>query len=113
MGSGKQLDAFNWRHRRARRALLTEKLNNFRAKIGIQTADSDVEVADSPVSPSTGTGVAYVTTVSKNFFDFDPTAATNGNIATKAFFRIGVLHSSTDATISRGEVIVRVGFRHG
>lgn len=86
--------------------VLAEKQNNFRVRVGIQTARSETQVADTPIAPATGTGLGYVTTVSKNFFDFDPTVDRNGLINTMAFFRIGLLYSSTDAVVSRGNVLL-------
>lgn len=93
--------------------ILAEKLNNFRVRIGIQTAASDVELPDGPVNPSDtpNVGTAYVSTITKNYYNFDPTTALNGTIGTKGYFRVGVLYSSTDATISRGNVILRVGYK--
>jgi hypothetical protein len=93
--------------------VLADKLNSFRVRIGIQTAVSDIEVPDAPINiPTTGAlGTGYVTTVSKNVFDFDPTVSSNGNIATKAYFRVGLLYSSGDTNVSRGDVTLRVGYR--
>lgn len=92
--------------------ILAEKLNNFRVRIGIQTALSDVEAPDNPLNPSDGSniGTAYISAVGKNFFTFDANRVANGATNTKGYFRVGVLYSSTDATISRGDVILRVGY---
>lgn len=90
------------------RIVLCEKSGNFRCRVGIQTALSDQEVPDAPVSPSTGAGLAYISTVSKNFIDFDPTGANEGNIKGKESFRVGLFYSSTDATVSRGDVLVEL-----
>jgi energy-converting hydrogenase Eha subunit F len=93
--------------------ILAEKQNNFHVRIGIQTAASDIEVADTALNPTDtgGTGLGYVGTVIKQYFSFDPTISTAGNITTKAYFRVGLLYSSTDATIGRGDCILRVGYR--
>lgn len=92
--------------------VLAEKSGNFRVHIGIQTATTDREIANSPLNPTVGgTGLGYVATQGKNLYDFDPTNASNGNIAASAYFRIGLLYSSTDATIGRGNVVLHVGLR--
>jgi hypothetical protein len=90
------------------RIVLCEKSGNFRARPGIQTYTADPEVPDAALAPSTGTGLGYVSTVSKNFVDWDPAVAGNGNIGTKRGFRVGLLYSSTDATVSRGDVILEL-----
>ena len=46
--------------------ILCEKLNNFRVRIGVQTATSDIEAPDTPVSLSVGTGTGYITTAGSN-----------------------------------------------
>lgn len=90
------------------RIVLAEKVGNFRCRVGIQTYGTDIEVPDGPSSISTGTGVAYVSSVSKVFVDWDPTAAGNGVISTKRGYRVGLLYSSTDASVSRGDVILEI-----
>lgn len=90
------------------RLVLCEKVGNFRARVGIQTADSDVLVPNAPVNPSSGTGVGYVSSVVKQFVDFDPRGGTEGDVDAKAYFRLGVLYSSSDATVSRGDVMVEL-----
>ena len=64
--------------------------------------------SDAASGITTGTGVAYLSTLVRNFVDFDPTVAGNGVISTKPGFRLGVLYSSSDATTSRGEVVVEL-----
>ncbi|MEJ7734370.1 MAG: hypothetical protein WKG00_34885 [Polyangiaceae bacterium] len=88
--------------------VLAEKLNNFRVRIGIQTAASDVEIANAPLAPTDagGTGLGYVTTITKAFYRFDCTVTTAGRINDFAYFRIGVLYSSTDTVFSRGDVVL-------
>lgn len=93
--------------------VLAEKSGNFRIRIGIQTVATDLDVRDAPVSPSSGTGLGYLSAVGKTFVDFDPTVATNGNVNTKFGMRLGILYSSTDASISRGDVILRMSVRIG
>ena len=90
------------------RIVLCEKLGNFRCKVGIQSFLNDPEAPDAPVSPTTGSGVGYISTLSKNFVDFDPTGSTEGNIDTKDSFRLGIFYSSTDATVSRGDVVIEL-----
>ena len=90
------------------RIVLCEKGGNFRCKVGIQTFLNDPEAPDTPVAPATGTGVGYISTLSKNFVDFDPTTATEGNIDAKDSFRLGIFYSSTDATVSRGDVLIEL-----
>jgi len=88
---------------------LCDKLGNFRFRIGIQTTPADIEIVDVAVNPSdaTNTGTGYITALGRNFFNFDPTRAGNGNISTKGYFRLGLLYSSTDATVGRGDVILK------
>lgn len=90
------------------RIVLCEKQGNFQARVGIQTYGSDPEAPEAPTPIGSGTGYGYVSSVIKQFVDFDPTAASNGDIDTKAGFRVGVLYSSTNATVSRGDVIVEL-----
>ncbi len=90
------------------KTILCDKTNNFRFKVGIQTYGLDPEFPDAPIGITTGTGVAYVSTLVRNFVDFDPTVAGNGVINTKPGCRLGVLYSSTDATTSRGDVVVEL-----
>ena len=90
------------------RTVLCDKSGNFRFRPGIQTYGNDVETPDAPIAITTGTGTAYVSTLVRNFVDFDPTVSGNGLIGTKAGFRLGVLYSSTDATVSRGDVILEL-----
>ena len=88
--------------------VLCEKFGNFRVRVGIQTFTTDPEAPATATSITTGTGVAYVSTTGKNFVDFDPTVSGNGVINTNSGFRIGLLYSSTDATVSRGDVILEL-----
>lgn len=90
------------------RIALCDKTGNFRVRVGIQTYANLDEVTDAPTSIGSGTGVGYVSTVSPQFVDFDPTAAGNGDIDAKAGFRIGVLYSSTDSSVSRGDVVIEL-----
>ena len=90
------------------RAVLCEKSGNFRFKVGVQTCDNDEEVCNAPVAPSAGTGVGYISTVSKIFVDFDPSGASDGNIASKDSYRLGLFYSSTDGTVSRGDVLIQL-----
>src|SRR5688500_18569870 len=62
--------------------ILAEKLNNFRVRIGIQTAANDPEAPDAPLNPldDAGAPLPYITTPGKNFFTFDPNGASSGNI---------------------------------
>ena len=80
----------------------------FRCRVGIQTHAGDPEFPDIPTAITTGTGIGQVSTVVRNFVDFDPTVSTNGNITTKPGFRLGLFYSSTGATVARGEVIVEL-----
>jgi hypothetical protein len=68
----------------------------------------DPEFPDAPIPITTGTGVAQISTLIRNFVDFDPTAAGNGVIGQKPGFRLGVLYSSAGATVARGDVIVEL-----
>lgn len=91
------------------RMVLCDKSGNFRVRVGIQTYDTDAEVPNAPAAVTrTSTGTGYLSTVNKAFIDFDPTLTGNGVIDTKAGFRLGVLYSSTDATVSRGDVLVEL-----
>ena len=94
--------------------VLAELLARFQVRVGIQTAECDIELADTPLSPvdAGGTGLGYATTVSQSLYAFDPTLAAAGDIDTKAYFRIGLLYSSSDArTVSRGDVALKVTYR--
>lgn len=90
------------------RLVLCDKTGNFRARPGIQTYSSDPEAPDAPGPISSGTGYGYVSTVSRNFVDWDPTLSGNGVIDTKAGYRVGLLYSSTDSSVSRGDVILEL-----
>ncbi len=90
----------------------------FQAGVGIQPFLNDVEVASQVAQPSvnigTTTGLGLKDTVSKNFFSFDPTNASNGDI-TKAFrFRLGVLFNTKGASnvASRGVVLFEYTVRY-
>jgi hypothetical protein len=94
--------------------ILADRVSPFQVRIGIQTAVADVEIDDAPLNPvdAGGTGLGYVTAVSKNFYSFDPTVSTAGNINAKAYFRIGLLYSSSDLrTVARGDVRLEVTYR--
>lgn len=88
------------------RLILADKTGNFQVRPGIQTA-LDLELPDAPLIPATGgTGIAqYVAIVGRNFVDYDPTNASNGNISVKANYRNGLWYASSDSTVSRGDVI--------
>jgi hypothetical protein len=73
----------------------TSRSSNLRGRIGIQTADVDMDAANNALNPATGSspalqGTGYVTSVAKQFFRFDPTDASNGNILTKMYCRLDV-----------------------
>lgn len=83
----------------------------FQVRIGIQTAPTDIELPSAPLAPSVGTGLGYTRTTGKLYFDFDPADGSNGNVASAAFFRVGLLYSSSDATtIARAELALRVAY---
>lgn len=90
------------------RTVLCDKTGAFQFRVGIQTHGGDPEFPDAPLAITTGTGVAQVSTLIRNFVDFDPTAAGNGIIGQKAGFRLGVLYSSTAASVARGDVILEL-----
>ena len=91
------------------RIVICDKSGNFRCRLGLQAYATDPEAPDAPATlTGTGTGTGVISTVSKNFVDFDPTLTNNGVIDTKAGFRLGLLYSSTDATISRGDVLIEL-----
>ena len=91
------------------RIVICDKSGTFRCRLGLQTFSTDPEAPDAPITlTGTGTGTGVISTVSKNFVDFDPTAANNGVIDTKAGYRLGLLYSSTDATVSRGDVLIEL-----
>lgn len=90
------------------RLVLCEKSGNFRVRVAIQTYGNDPELCDTAVSITTGSGTTYLQTASRLFVAFDPTNSGNGDISTKAGFRIGLLYSSTDATVSRGDVLLEL-----
>lgn len=94
------------------RLVIVDKEGNFQAEVGIQTFDNDIEVGNTPVAPSVGTGLGMKNTQGKNFFTFDPTNASNGNIAGKFRFRVGVLYNSSAAGASRGEVLMDITIRY-
>jgi hypothetical protein len=92
------------------RIVVCERGGNFRCRVGIQTYSADSEAPDTPIAITgvSTTGCGQLSAVGKNFVDFDPTLANNGTIGGKAGFRLGLWYSSTDATISRGDVIVEL-----
>ena len=91
------------------RVVIVDLEGTFTAGVGIQSFASDVEVGNLPVLPSvnaTGTtGLGLKSTQSKNFFSFDPTNTSNGDISAKFRFRLGVLYKSSGAAASRGDVL--------
>jgi len=90
------------------RTVLCDKTGTFQCRPGIQTHTGDPEAPDAPIFITTGTGVAQLSAVGRNFVDFDPNNANNGNITTKQAFRLGLLYSSTGASVVRGDVIVEL-----
>lgn len=91
------------------RTVLCDKTGTFSFRVGIQTYLNDPEFPDAPTAPTTGTGLAAVTTLVKNMVDFDPNlAAPNGDIDTKAGFRLGAWYSATGGALSRGDVIIEL-----
>jgi hypothetical protein len=92
--------------------VVAERAGPFRVRIGIQTATTDVEIANAPISPSVGSGLGYVQSVAKLMFNFDPTNASNGDINAHAYWRLGLLYSSaTVNTFARGDAILYSGYR--
>jgi len=91
--------------------VLAQVSGRFHVRIGIQTSASDIEIADAPTAIGTGTGNGYILSVTKQYFDFDPTATGNGVINTKDFFRLGLLYSSTAAAISSGDCILKATYQ--
>lgn len=90
------------------RLVLCDKMGNFRARIGIQSYDTSNETPNAPAPISSGSGYGYISTVTSQFVDFDPGASGNGDIDTKAGFRVGVLYSSTDSSVSRGDLLIEL-----
>ncbi len=91
----------------------------FQAEVGLQTFNSDIEVATAPLAPATplagAPALGFKNGVSKNFFSFDPTvggAGTNGDITKFFRFRLGVLYSTTTAVISRAEILFEYTVRY-
>jgi len=99
---------------RCRGVLIVADLSSgFQVRIGIQTATSDIEVADTPLNPGSGTGLTYLASAGKQYFDFDPTvtAPNNGSIGIKASFRLGLLYSSSSAIITRGDCVLKATYQ--
>ena len=88
----------------------------FQAAVGAQTFGTDLEVAASPLQPSvniTGTtGLGMKSGISKTFFSFDPTNASNGDVTKFFRFRVGLLFNTTTAAISRAEVLFEYTVRY-
>ena len=96
------------------RVVVIEKEGNFQASVSIQTFDTDIEVGNNPVVPSSGgTNLGMKQAVGKYMQTFDPTHALNGNIVGKYRFRIGVSYSThTAAAITRGEVLIEFSVKY-
>ena len=94
------------------RIVLVDKQGNFSCRLGIQSYGADPELPNAALSITTGTGVGAITTVSKVFFDFDPTNANNGDTgANKEGARLGILYKSTSG-VARGEVLLEFSARY-
>lgn len=81
--------------------ILNSSSGNFGVRLGIEISVDGVTTSKMALAADT----AYVSstgTAGKKFYNFDPTGATNGNVATAPFFRIIALCKSTDANPSQG-----------
>jgi hypothetical protein len=87
-------------------ALVSKGGGNFQCRLGIQTATSDPDVPSGAVNPASA--ATQVAAVSKSLLRFDPNGASEGNIDTAAWFRVGVFVSlSSGATPSVGTVALQ------
>ena len=60
------------------RLVLCDKMGNFRAWIAIQSCATSRETPNAPAPISSGSGYGYITTVTSQFVDFDPSASGKG-----------------------------------
>jgi hypothetical protein len=92
------------------RLVICDIQGTFECRIGNQTSVYDIEIPDAP-NLLTGAGTnnaAYLNAINRYFIDYDPTAANNGVINGKDKYRNGIWYHSSNATISRGEVILEL-----
>ncbi len=85
---------------------LANRSANLQIQLAIQTAATDPESANTPVALG-----SVINTVGRTFVDVDVTQAGNGNVNTAMWFRLGVLASSTGATVESGTGSLTPSFR--
>lgn len=85
---------------------LVNKTTNLSVQLAIQTADTDPNAANSPVAIGNA-----ITSVGRTIQDVDVTQAGNGAVNSKMWFRLGVLASSSGATVESGTVALQASFR--
>lgn len=85
---------------------LVNKTTNLQIQLAIQTADTDPNAATAPVAIGNA-----INTVGRTMQDVDVTQAGNGQVNGKMWFRLGVLASSTGATVESGTVALQASFR--
>lgn len=85
---------------------LVNKSTNLQLQLAIQTADTDPNSANTPVAIGN-----VVSSVGRSIQDVDVTQAGNGAVNTKMWFRLGVMASSTGATVESGTAALQASFR--
>lgn len=87
--------------------ILANKSGNFQCRIGIQSATTTTDDANTPVNPSSYSS-QIGTAPTRTFMRWDPSGATDRNIDTAAAFRVGVFSSLSSGSVpAYGNVEVR------
>ncbi len=83
---------------------LNTKTGNFQYRLGIQTTNDKLTL-NTPASITSDSGQqSTVGPASAKRYAFDPTGATDGNVGTAMYFRIGLLCSISSGTVGTGVV---------
>lgn len=85
---------------------VVNRSTNLQVQLAIQTATSDIEKANAPVALGN-----VISTQTQALVDEDVTQALKGDVNAHMYFRLGVLVSSTGATVESGTVSLTPSFR--
>lgn len=83
---------------------MVSRTGNGRARPGLQVATHDARAANDALNPSSATKFVNADGAQERY-RFDPNAATDGDIASGAFFRLGVLANLRTGTSARTQTV--------